>query len=88
MDGIGILRVGEDMAIVPKPQPQVVVIAEPLPGCPLSSERNSAPSSASTRAQTWPDLAGDTATPMRPLRPLGRPGLFVSSVQVSPPSVD
>jgi hypothetical protein len=30
----------------------------------------------------------DTSMPMRPTTPDGRPGLRVSSVQVSPPSVD
>ena len=32
--------------------------------------------------------AGDAARPIFPLTPVGRPGLLVSSVQVSPPSVD
>src|SRR5262249_9892227 len=39
-------------------------------------------------AQTRSGLAGEAVTPIRPLRPLGRPGLLVISVQVSPPSVD
>ena len=55
---------------------------------PPSSESSSTPSSCSTMAQTRPDLAGDAATPMRPLIPSGMPGLSVRSVQVSPPSVD
>jgi hypothetical protein len=38
-------------------------------------------------AHTRDGLAGDTAMPTLPQRPLGRPGLAVSSVQVRPPSV-
>src|SRR5918998_1705067 len=55
---------------------------------PPSVDRKSAPSSASTSAQTRPVFAGDTATPVRPMTPVGRPGLRVISVQLSPPSVD
>src|SRR5262245_17210326 len=32
IDGVGILRVGEDMAIVPKAQAQIALLTEPLPG--------------------------------------------------------
>src|SRR5262245_26500554 len=39
-------------------------------------------------AQTRSDLAGEATTPILPLMPVGRPGLLVSSTQVSPPSVD
>ena len=42
----------------------------------------------STIAQTRPVLAGETATPILPLRPFGKPGLSVRSVQVVPPSVE
>ena len=55
---------------------------------PLSSDRSSTPSSASTMAHTRPDCAGEIATPMRPLMPSGMPERSVRSVQVSPPSVD
>ena len=34
------------------------------------------------------ESAGDTATPILPMRPRGMPGLRVNSVHVSPPSVD
>ena len=54
---------------------------------PPSSERKRPASSASMMAQTRLGLAGETATPMRPLMPLGRPGLSEMSVQESPPSV-
>ena len=47
---------------------------------PPSSESSSTPSSASTMAHTRPDLAGDAATPMRPLIPSGIPGRSVRSV--------
>src|SRR4030095_3218154 len=55
---------------------------------PLSSDRKRSQSSALTVTHTPLSLAGDMASPILPLRPLGRPGLFVMSVQVSPPSVD
>ncbi len=55
---------------------------------PLSSERYTPPESASISAHTRAGLAGDTAIPMFPHRPPGRPGFFVSSVQCSPASVD
>src|ERR1051326_2016378 len=55
---------------------------------PPSSERNSAPSSASTRAQTRSGRAGETATPILPSTPRGKPGQRVTSTHESPPSVD
>src|SRR5260221_864375 len=55
---------------------------------PASSDLKSPPFSFSTSAYTRLELAPDTAMPMRPMTPDGRPGLRVISVQVSPPSVD
>ncbi len=55
---------------------------------PPSSERKTPPSSASTIAQTRWGSAGDTVTPIFPIGGGGMPGFLVSSVQVSPPSVD
>src|SRR6185437_1866419 len=55
---------------------------------PASSERNTPPESASTSAHTRLGAAADTANPMLPITPLGRPGACVSSVQCSPPSLD
>src|SRR5207237_8468209 len=55
---------------------------------PPSSERNSPPESASTSAQTRSWSRGETARPIFPMIPLGRPLLRVISVQLSPPSVD
>src|SRR5437588_1571593 len=55
---------------------------------PPLSERKMPPSSASTIAHTRSGFAGETATPILPTVPRGRPGARVSSVQVSPPSVD
>src|ERR671932_2212011 len=54
---------------------------------PASSLRKSPPLCASTSAYTRRALAPETATPMRPTTPVGRPGLRVISVHVSPPSV-
>src|SRR5512143_3514032 len=51
---------------------------------PASSERKRPPSSASTRAHTREGRAGDTATPILPTTPLGRPPS--NRFQVSPPS--
>ena len=39
-------------------------------------------------AQTLFEFAGETARPMLPMMPWGRPGFLVSSVQCSPPSID
>ena len=55
---------------------------------PPSSERKSPPSSASTMAQTRSARAGETATPILPLSPAGKPGLPLRSCQLSPPSVE
>ena len=55
---------------------------------PASSDRYSPPFSASTIAKTRSGFAGETATPIFPLSPVGIPGLPVSSTQVSPPSLD
>ena len=54
---------------------------------PPSSERNTPPESASMFAQTRFEFAPDTAMPMLPQMPAGRPGFRVISVQWSPPSV-
>ncbi len=54
---------------------------------PASSLLNRPPLSFSISAYTRFELADVTATPMRPTRPLGSPGLRVISVHVSPPSV-
>src|SRR5262249_47291155 len=54
---------------------------------PPSSERNTPPESASMFAQIRFELPPDTVIPMFPQIPSGRPGLRVSSVQWSPPSV-
>src|SRR5690348_13925017 len=55
---------------------------------PASSERNRPPFSFSISAYTRSGFAGDTATPIFPTMPVGRPLARVMSVQVSPPSVD
>src|SRR4051812_16428050 len=55
---------------------------------PALSELNNPPSRFSTSAYTRFGSAGDTATPILPFMPLGRPVLRVISVHVSPPSVD
>src|SRR5207248_11121765 len=55
---------------------------------PRSSERYTAPESGSISAHTRAGLAGETAIPMFPHRPVGSPGFLVSSVQCSPASVD
>src|SRR5437899_6040353 len=55
---------------------------------PPSSERYTPPASASISAHTRAGFAGETASPMLPSTPGGSPGLCVSSVQCSPPSVD
>src|SRR5256712_5911528 len=55
---------------------------------PPSSERYTPPASASISAHSRVGFAGEMASPMLPSRPGGSPGLCVSSVQCSPPSVD
>src|SRR3989442_4012990 len=55
---------------------------------PPSSERYTPPASASISAHSRVGFAGEMASPMLPSRPDGNPGLCVSSVQCSPPSVD
>ena len=54
---------------------------------PALSERKTPPSSASTIAQTRSEFTGETATPMMPTVPFGRPCALVTSFHVSPPSV-
>src|SRR6266576_877023 len=54
---------------------------------PASSLRYRPPFSFSTSAYTRFGFAPDTATPILPTIPRGRPGLRVISVHVSPPSV-
>src|SRR5215211_2478581 len=55
---------------------------------PPSSDRYSPPSVASMLVHTRFGSAGETATVILPRTPAGSPGLRVSSVHVSPPSVD
>src|SRR5436309_15381992 len=55
---------------------------------PPASERNTAPSSASTMANTRSGWAPEAHTPILPSTPLGRFLLREISVQVSPPSGD
>src|SRR5712672_573855 len=54
---------------------------------PASSLRYRPPFSFSTSAYTRFAFAPDTAMPIRPTMPRGRPGFRVISVHVSPPSV-
>src|SRR2546426_6177106 len=54
---------------------------------PPASEGYTPPASASISAHTRVGFAGEMASPMLPSRPGGSPGLCVSSVQCSPPSV-
>src|SRR5215510_7239312 len=55
---------------------------------PASSDLNKPPLSFSMSAYTRFPSAGETATPMRPNTPDGRPDARLISVHVSPPSVD
>src|SRR3982751_1337746 len=55
---------------------------------PASSELNRPPFCDSTSAYTRFESAPETATPILPTTPDGRPGLRVISVHVSPASVD
>src|SRR5215467_12589360 len=55
---------------------------------PASSDLNNPPFSFSMRAYTRFASAPETATPILPSMPAGRPGARVISVHVSPPSTD
>src|SRR5262245_45312673 len=55
---------------------------------PASSDLNNPPLSFSMMAYTRFASAPETATPILPSTPAGRPGARVISVHVSPPSVD
>ena len=85
---VGILRIGIDARVVPGALAQSRCSLTLVQVWPPLSERNTPPSSASTIAQTRSGFAGETVMPTLPTIPLGKPGLRVISVQVSPPSVD
>ncbi len=86
---VGVLRVGEDVVVVPRPLREIGVVGQMLPGRAgvvgaidafLAELRvDDRPHAVRARRRD--------AMPMRPFVPLGSPGFAVSSVHVVPPSV-
>ncbi len=90
IDRLLVQRIGGDMHVVPGSIAQILVVGQAGPGFAkiIGPERPGLVSD-STSAQTRPDLAGETASPILPKMPSwGRPLLRVMSVHVSPPSID